>query len=244
MNQLIPASNTVEAADNNRFSKRSLIGRCVYAVLFSDGWVKVGRGRCGKTRIQTHISTSTMRGATVVQSVISGRLVDSKAAESRLISYCARTGDIVHGKEWFVGVDFSRLSEIISTEFNGDSAEQFDAHHKVADAAMNKITGRLIPSSVPVSDEESARWEIAQAHAKLINHIFVSNLYSGQLFEIADYGISQFQMFVSLAFHAMDADDQAYAYHQVSTNLDDALSYLVERGSQVVDDYRAGKVAA
>lgn len=244
MNQLIPASNTVEAADNNRFSKRSLIGRCVYAVLFSDGWVKVGRGRCGKTRIQTHISTSTMRGATVVQSVISGRLVDSKAAESRLINYCAMTGELAHGKEWFVGVDFSRLSEIISTEFNGDSAEQFDAHHKAADAAMNKITGRLIPSSVPVSDEESARWEIAQAHAKLINHIFVSNLYSGQLFEIADYGISQFQMFVSLAFHAMDADDQAYAYHQVSTNLDDALSYLVERGSQVVDDYRAGKVAA
>jgi len=91
---------------------RNRLGQ-VYAVLFSDGWVKVGRGRNAQKRIDCHISTSLMRGAKLVDSRISGLILDSRGAEAALIAMCGGYASAVHGREWFEGVDFDSLAALI-----------------------------------------------------------------------------------------------------------------------------------
>lgn len=95
---------------NNNFS----LGY-IYGVLYADGVVKVGRSRNPKARIQSLGRSPDNGHQEIIDSIYSTELISSVAFEDELISVCSANGDLYHGREWFSGIDFDKLKEVISS---------------------------------------------------------------------------------------------------------------------------------
>ncbi len=239
------AGNTVTAprfagAENVAQTMRA-IGTCVYAVLFSDGWVKVGRGRCGKSRINSHSGLSAMRGATVVRSIISGRLVDSKSAESKLIAYCTAAGTLAHGREWFSNVDFERLVEIIETRFQGDSADAFILAHAKRDAMNEELASAMLDQKTSTQDD--AKWAASLQHARVMNRMYTSDMYGGDMFTIdSRTGLNLFTLYAAIAIYELDEEGLAYTYCHLATDPYDGINTIFSLADEAIDAYRKNGV--
>lgn len=220
-------------------------GSCVYAVLFSDGWVKVGRGRNGEARIGSHAGVSAMRNATVVRSVVSGRIVDSRSAEKELIAYCSENGRSVHGREWFSDIDFETLEGIITKQFSDSSDEQFAVAAERSDVAAKKLVDAIFsigapsPSEAKRAAEEAARWAESLTHARILDRLYRDDAYGGWLFEISASGMTNFFNYAALTVNTLDEGEIADLFYCASTNPGEALEQITGTARALIAAYAA-----
>ena len=103
----------------------------VYAILMSDGMVKVGRSsKSVSSRIKSHALTAKLRGVSIQKTVESGKLMDSRAAEKFLRNLCLSSSADVIAREWFMGADFDEIEDIFASRFNGDCEKQIALKEK------------------------------------------------------------------------------------------------------------------
>ena len=96
----------------------------VYAILFKNGLVKVGKSGDPNSRIASHKSNAAVHGNPVTNFWVSPLLTDMHEAESRLINYCSMYESPIAGSEWFMGLSYSDVvsfgermtSEMLSSE--------------------------------------------------------------------------------------------------------------------------------
>lgn len=232
-----------------RFSQSENVARFregkVYAVLFSDGWLKVGRGRDAQSRINSHIGTSSMRGATHDRSVISGVLADSGSAENALIAYCSERGASVHGREWFTGVDFEGVSEFFCTHFMGDTADYLaaarEAQSRRVETMLNTVFERPGPNppSATKDADDLARWVASLTHARILDRIYRDDLYGGWLFEISASGMTNFFNYAALTVNTLDDGEIANLFYSASTNPGEALEHITSTAQALIAAYAA-----
>lgn len=98
----------------NKFSKNAEPAY-VYAVLFNDGVVKVGRTHNPKLRIKSLRDNLNLHGipVKVVDSSVSVHVIDGRKAEDYLISLCLSLGHQYKGKEWFYNLNFNELKAAV-----------------------------------------------------------------------------------------------------------------------------------
>ena len=219
--------------------KRDFVARLqpgqVYVARFSDGWVKIGRGRDAHSRITCHVSASAMRGATLIESYVSGLVVDSVTAESALIEMCGGPQSAVHGREWFLNPDYSALVATIKRKYSGDPADRFEAHREAVEAQAQKIfsfiRGPVTPTSV-FSDQDMAAWSSALEHAAVLEQIYLDDCYGGQLFAKENKGYSAFFLMTALAVWKLPAHSVAVTYWKAFNEPDQLLLELSEAASK------------
>lgn len=220
----------------------------VYAVVFSDGWLKVGRGRNPQSRISSHACVSGMRNATVDRSVISGTVADSLAAEAALISFCSEQGEAVHGREWFTGVSFDTVCKFIEEQFSGDSPEYLSEARKFQSDRVQSMLDGVFSRAQPVADaaamneaEERLKWISSLAYARILDRLYRDDMYDGWLFEVSESGITNFGNYAALTVHALDEGEIADLFYRVSTNPGEALDQIVSSARAMVDAFSAGE---
>lgn len=94
----------------------------LYAVLFSNGTVKVGRGKSADARIASHRDRLSVAGIDVV-STMSIQCEDIEAREAVLIKGVSALGGVCRGNEWFSGVEFDDVCRLLSTVSVSECAE-------------------------------------------------------------------------------------------------------------------------
>jgi len=215
----------------------------VYAVLFSDGWLKVGRGRDPQSRIGSHACVSAMRNATVDRSIVSGTLADSGTAEAELIAFCSKQGTAVHGREWFTGVDFEEVCNLFGTRFKGDAPDYLSAARKLQSERVETMLDAVfarVPSDhahVMTEAEDRLKWGASLAHARILDRIYRDDMYSGWLFEVSESGMSNFGNYAALTVHALDEGEIADLFYRASTNPGEALEQIVSSARAMIDAF-------
>jgi hypothetical protein len=96
----------------------------VYACLFSNGTIKVGRGRCIKSRVTAHRSAAACFGITL-DKVAFAECGDTPGAEKKLIAWCGETSTAQTSREWFQGVDFDACVAVMRA-FAVDHADEVE----------------------------------------------------------------------------------------------------------------------
>jgi hypothetical protein len=81
----------------------------LYAVLFSDGLVKVGRSKSPEKRIEDHEIRLSCAGISKVDSQIIPLNGNSSLCELRLIEWCRSKADECYLREWFRGLVFDEV---------------------------------------------------------------------------------------------------------------------------------------
>jgi hypothetical protein len=76
----------------------------IYAILFTDGVVKVGRGKSAKDRIAAHSGSARLRGAQVKEFYFVDVLYGENKAELELIGFAESISKEKIGYEWFKGI--------------------------------------------------------------------------------------------------------------------------------------------
>ncbi len=213
---------------------RNRLGQ-VYAVLFSDGWVKVGRGRNAQKRIDCHISASLMRGAKLVDSRISGLILDSRGAEAALIAMCGGYASAVHGREWFQGVDFDSLAALIDDQYSGDSQEKISEYLHAFDRKTDQVFAAIanqVSSAPKFTDADMGAWSSALEHASVLEQIYLDDCYGGQLFAKEHKGYSSFYLMTALALYKVPAQNVAVIYWKAFNEPDQLLSELSDASAK------------
>ncbi|MEN8639614.1 hypothetical protein [Pseudomonas sichuanensis] len=232
----VQALSSVAPQSDKRDSVARMQPGQVYAARFSDGWVKIGRGRDAQLRITCHIAASAMRGAKLVESCVSGQVVDSVAAESALIDMCGGAQAAVHGREWFLSPDYPALVAMIEGQYAGDPAEWFAAHSEAVEAQAQKVFNFIRSPVTPApvfSDQDMAAWTSALEHAAVLEQIFLDDCYGGQLFSKESKGHSAFLLMAALALWKSPAHSVAVIYWKAFNEPDQLLSELSEAATQV-----------
>lgn len=235
-------SNTVAFAPQNAshdFVARLQPGQ-VYVARFSDGWVKVGRGRDAKSRITAHAASSAMRGAILIESHISGQILDSVAAESALIELCGGAQSAIHGREWFLSPDYSALVTAIDQSYAGDPAEWFCTHREAVAARAEKVFNFLrspVAQTSVFTEQNMADWSSALAHAAVLEQIFLDDCYGGELFSKAEKGYSAFFLMAALALWKSPPHAVAVTYWSAFNEPDQLLPRLSEASRQVCVEF-------
>lgn len=231
-----------------RFSINENVARLqpgqVYVARFSDGWVKIGRGRDAHSRIACHVSTSAMRGATLIESYASGKIVDSVAAESALIEMCGGAQAAVHGREWFLSPDYPSLVAAIQSSYMGDPAERFEAHREAVNAQTQKVFDFIrgpAPSVSVFSAQDMAAWSSALEHAKVLEQIYREDCYGGQLFSREEKGYCAFFLMAALAIWKSPAHAVAVIYWKAFNEPDLLLLELSDASTQTCLNFFSGQ---
>lgn len=210
------------------FMKRSGF---VYAVLFSDGWVKVGRGKNPEIRIASHVNLSAMRNAAEEKRFISGRIIGHVKAELEIINFCLANGERAYGREWFKGIDFSKLESFMADSFSGDSEDDLASHSIAADKNNSSVAERIVCNGRSCSnDYEPSKWDMALMHARLIEKSLLNEMYSGEMFEQKG-SMSWFVSLAALAINSMNSDEESEVYHMVTEDPDSAINLLIGKGN-------------
>lgn len=223
---------------NHDFVARNRLGQ-VYAVLFSDGWVKVGRGRNAQKRIDCHISMSLMRGAKLVDSRISGLILDSRGAEAALIAMCGGYASAVHGREWFEGVDFDSLAALIDDQYAGDTQEKISAYLHALDRQADEVFAAIankLPSATKFTKADMDDWSSALEHASVLEQIYLDDCYGGQLFAKEHKGYSSFYLMAALALYKVPVQNVAVIYWKAFNEPDQLLPELSVASSKSCAD--------
>lgn len=87
----------------------------VYAALFDDGAIKVGRSGDAGARLATHAVSASRRQSALTDSCVSAFLPDCHWAERCLIAFCRKRGKIARGKEMFSDLSFDEVAAFISS---------------------------------------------------------------------------------------------------------------------------------
>ncbi|PXX59497.1 hypothetical protein SAMN05660489_04522 [Pseudomonas sp. LAMO17WK12:I10] len=252
MHTQTPNSNT-PANVATRFDGSENVSRFregkVYAAVFSDGWIKVGRGRCPESRIVAHSSVSAMRNATLLQFAVSGELVDSASAEADLIKFCSERCHAVHGREWFTEVDFEGLRQLITERYSGNSQEDL----RDARAAKSKRVDQMLEAVFRLGaddrqasvdgPEDQLKWSNSLAYARIIDRIYLDDCYSGWLFEASSSGMSNFGNYASLVLHSLDDSEVADVFCRAATSPGEVLEYITETARSIIDTYQKARGA-
>lgn len=85
----------------------------VYVVEFTDGWIKAGRTRNAKGRINDYAKEAYMRRAEVARVHLSGPHEEYEANEATLINFCAGRAQDAIGREYFHGLRFDAVARFI-----------------------------------------------------------------------------------------------------------------------------------
>jgi hypothetical protein len=80
----------------------------IYVIGFTSGVVKVGKTANPKHRLANHAMLATVHAVGVAHAWMSRRIFYVSAAERELIAFCARTGELAAGREYF-RVQFSEV---------------------------------------------------------------------------------------------------------------------------------------
>ncbi|ROM84142.1 hypothetical protein BK655_12390 [Pseudomonas brassicacearum] len=217
----------------------------VYAVLFSDGWLKVGRGRDPKTRITSHAGASSMRNAHLVRSAESGVLANSGAAENQLIAFCESRGEPVHGREWFVGVEFDDVCQFINDNFKGDCpeylAEARESKSRRVESMLNQVfgSGQECPQDPEKTASDQAKWFESIAYARILDRMYRDDMYSGWLFQVSASGLTNFCNYAALTTNTLDEGEIADLFYRAATNPSEALDQIVSTARALIDAYAA-----
>lgn len=209
-----------------RSSSAHAYGSCVYAVMFSDGWLKVGRGKNPEARIQAHEAVSKMRGATRTAYVISGRIVNAKAAEAELIGFCQGIGKTEFGNEWFSGVEFNLVESLIKDRFPEDSAEAFDQEKERSEKAIDRVVGGMFRNGRQRNGVD-LKWVEAMGHARIVERILATNEpLSGCWQKEVAPNFSFCALTVSLAVYEMDDEEITELYESLAYCPGDCLQSM------------------
>jgi hypothetical protein len=96
------------------------IGKSVYVIEFSNGWLKVGWSGEPVARIARHARRMLRDGHTVTRQFHARCAGNAWSSESSLIRFCAARAKVRAGFEWFEGVGFdvarSRAEELSLSE--------------------------------------------------------------------------------------------------------------------------------
>jgi hypothetical protein len=236
---LHPISTLAPQNANHDFVARLQPGQ-VYVARFSDGWVKVGRGRDAKSRITTHTASSAMRGATLIESHISGQVLDSVAAEVELIEICGGVQTAIHGREWFLRPDYTALVSIIDQKYSGDPAEWFSSHRDAVDAQTEKVFNFLrnpVPQVSAFTEQDMADWSSALDHAAVLEQIYLEVSYGGELFSKVEKGYSAFFLMAALALWKSPPHAVAVTYWSAFNEPDRLLPQLSEASRQACMEF-------
>ena len=236
--QLVSSNTDVAAprfGENKNVARRP--GSRVYAAFYSDGWLKVGMGMNPEARISAHTRLSVMRGAVLVGSCISGPLLNAFKAESELVAICAEAGTLVYGREWFTGVDFERVCELINSRFAGDSDEVF--------AEASKRKGRIIefPDTF-LPDREDRAWAVSVSHAEVMLVMYRNDGFGGDYFRDSEQGFSPFLLSCAIAVHSLDQDSLADLYAEISSDPEEAMNRISGIADGLSAPYRTKGVTA
>jgi len=173
----------------------------VYAVLFSDNWVKVGMTQYAPiNRVNAHRAISSLRGAGMVDYVLSGRIVNCREAENRLINYCGQYGAAIYGREWFSGITFNDLKKIIKADYAGNSAEELKRSAAKYNArrcsALASLVDRFSNKNQKQVDKE---WLCSRDMALSLEHYLVDMLGEGGCLKSRENNFSMFACFTSIS---------------------------------------------
>ncbi|GEM_PF-2138431 len=215
----------------------------VYAVEFSDGWVKVGRGKRAADRVVAHQNTSRMRGAEMTRSCVSALLADCKAAERELIFWCASRGISEHGNEWFSGVDFDALSKMVSGGFEEATGEILAIAKERNDARSKRIfsviQGGRVNQESPEALSRQAEWNSALVHAKSLEQMYLNECYGGDLFsEIPGRGCSFFFLNAALAFYQLSPMGVAELYASALEDAEECIGTIENLAAEAVAAFK------
>lgn len=81
----------------------------LYACLFSNGSIKVGRTTSPDDRLAQHADRVSVLGVRIRQRFVAACMGDVAMAEAALIEQCAAEASRRFKREWFLGLDFSRV---------------------------------------------------------------------------------------------------------------------------------------
>lgn len=89
----------------------------IYAILFSNGMVKVGKTSNVERRIAQHAERVICIGVTIVKTFVRDCGGDGSASsvERKVIKWCQKMCDHRFSKEWFSGVGFDELCRFIDS---------------------------------------------------------------------------------------------------------------------------------
>lgn len=94
----------------------------LYACLFSNGTVKVGRSAFPHARIASHERRLSCAGVTLSSRHVAVAVGHIVPAEAALIERCRRAADQCNSSEWFAGLQFAQVcawvDEIAATSFS------------------------------------------------------------------------------------------------------------------------------
>lgn len=87
----------------------------LYAIEFTSGVIKVGRGANPTKRIAVHAANAAIHGGELRNWFTSRRHRGSTATERHLIEACAANGRLVFGREYFRDLTFEKVCELIES---------------------------------------------------------------------------------------------------------------------------------
>lgn len=223
-------------ARNVTMSSREIAEGSVYVAEFSDGWIKVGRGRNADARIKQHQSVSRMRGASLVRAFKSNPVANPKAVERRLIALCSALGEKVHGNEWFTGVSYESLvcaaqSAAVRPADCAQSPGVSDRFSERVETFLNRL--------FPCPTEEQIAWSEAIAHARSLERVFLEDGFGGEVFQDTGRGYSKFFLAASIAVCGMSAGEVAETYSDALNCPGDCIRMLLGMADDAAASYRS-----
>lgn len=206
----------------------------IYAVLYSNGWVKVGRSGDVQNRIKT-LSGSVI-GEKAVSTKASALLSDAHRAEGKLIAFCRKRCDDQHGKEWFSGIGFKELAQAVSRLEQEDRESQAEPSAPRGTGDLGKFGGMIL---------ESNRWRDSLQKAELLESVYFVNLHCGGVFEKGERGYSEFFLLASILLHNLSVFEQASLFSLAATDPVAGVNKVLKDGNRIAarEAYKHGFVS-
>jgi DNA-binding XRE family transcriptional regulator len=123
----------------------------LYACLFSNGHIKVGRSRNPAGRIGSHCVRVACMGVTLVDSFHVICDWDAAEAEDRLIRRCDQDASARFQNEWFAGLDFASVCDLVRHFAKPQADDDQPANDEVGTNFRN-LRKRLILTQAELAD--------------------------------------------------------------------------------------------
>lgn len=202
----------------------------IYAVLFSDGVIKVGRGKNAKQRIVCHASASKVRGATVVKEHIVRLVPKAQHQEKRLIDFCAQNGNPIT-REWFTGLCMEKVISWIDLEIGVTSLEGDDVkikEFKEASAKDDEAFAKALLEKFPAKKMPDIELVKAFGAAGALQAIYLNYMGYGGVFEKGEWGVSFFELSAALYMYKMPSEKIGYLFSRAFDDSDGAFDEIMK----------------
>lgn len=185
----------------------------LYACLFSNGAIKVGRTSSPDERLAAHADRVSVVGVYLDQRVIAPCVGDVAMAEAALIEQCVAEAEIRFKREWFFGLNFARV-ESWTHEAAGYGYQRPQRSVAVApspDTAVRRYRCvwedsrhhwvDLDPTKFPCPDSSVMRWDLRpddwhRIWPELLDHpcaVLYAPKYPGRTIELIKAAVPMFQ---------------------------------------------------